>query len=98
VEIREDFSSKGFPRDTNVNSRGPTTFLWIKRFFGFCGELWLILVFWGDHVWFCGGILGGDAWELCFFEHEIRGQFVVNAWFLCGFLLVENDADKRPWG
>jgi hypothetical protein len=26
--------------ETNVNSRGPTTFLWIKHLFGFCGELW----------------------------------------------------------
>jgi hypothetical protein len=26
--------------ETNVNSRGPTTFLWIKYMFGFCGELW----------------------------------------------------------
>jgi len=48
----------------------------------------------GDRVWFCSGILGGDARELCFFQHEICGQFVVNAWFLFGFLLVENDADK----
>jgi hypothetical protein len=43
------------------------------------------------------GILGGDERKLCFFQHEICGQFVVNAWFLCGFLLVGNDADKT-WG
>jgi hypothetical protein len=31
---------RGVSRETNVNSRGPTTFLWIKHLFGFCGELW----------------------------------------------------------
>jgi hypothetical protein len=29
-----------FPGEANVNSGGLTTFLWIKRFFGVCGELW----------------------------------------------------------
>jgi len=43
---------------------------------------------------FALGILGGDERELCFFQHEICGQFVVNLWFLCGFWLVGNDDDK----
>jgi len=33
-------SAPGALEDMNVNSGGPTTFLWIKRFFGLCGELW----------------------------------------------------------
>jgi len=55
-----------------------------------CGEF---RAFWGL-VWFCFGILGGGDWELCFFLHKIRGEFVVNTWFLCGFWLVGNDDDK----
>jgi hypothetical protein len=51
----------------------------------------------GDRVWFCPGILGGDGRELCFFQHKLHGQFVVNWWFLCGFSLVGNDANK-DWG
>jgi hypothetical protein len=31
---------EAFLGDANVNSGGPTTFLWIKQLFGFCGELW----------------------------------------------------------
>jgi hypothetical protein len=31
-------NSGGFPEKTNVNSGGLTTILWIKRFFGVCGE------------------------------------------------------------
>jgi hypothetical protein len=50
--------------------------------------------FLGDPVPFCFGILGGGDRELCFFLHKIRGEFVVNTWFLCGFLLVGNDADR----
>jgi hypothetical protein len=41
--ICEDFidqECEGLPRERNVNSGGPTTILWIKRLFGFCGELW----------------------------------------------------------
>jgi hypothetical protein len=30
---------EAFLGDANVNSGGPTTFLWIKQLFGFCGEL-----------------------------------------------------------
>jgi hypothetical protein len=30
----------GLSGETNVNSGGLTTFLWIKQFFGICGELW----------------------------------------------------------
>jgi hypothetical protein len=33
-------TARVFSGETNVNSRGPTTFLWIKHLFGFCGELW----------------------------------------------------------
>jgi hypothetical protein len=32
--------------------------------------------------------VGSLRWELCFFEHEMRGESVVNTWFLCGVLLV----------
>jgi len=34
---------RGFPGNPNVNSRGLTTFLWIKHLFGFCGQFWALL-------------------------------------------------------
>jgi hypothetical protein len=33
-------ATAGFSRETNVNSGGLTTFLWIKQMFGFYRELW----------------------------------------------------------
>jgi hypothetical protein len=39
----------------------------------------------GDLFGFATGILGGDDRKLCFFLHKIRGEFVVDWWFLCAF-------------
>jgi hypothetical protein len=50
--VNASIEDRGLPGDTNVNSRGPTTFLWIKHLFGFCGELWWFVVdFWLLRGW-----------------------------------------------
>jgi hypothetical protein len=53
-----------------VNGRGPTNRLWIKRMFGFCGELWLIFGFCAIHLGFLTDFLRFLAPEIETFSRK----------------------------
>jgi hypothetical protein len=71
-----DQECEGPPEERNVNSGGPTTFLWIKRLFGFCGELWWLLGFLGIALGFCL-----EFWVATDGNRAFSPQ---NKWTICG--------------
>ena len=91
--------SAGFSREANVNSGGPTTCLWIKPFFGFCGELWWVLGFLLGLLGFYRLILGYSERVLCFLKHEKRGEIAVEAWLRVVLCWQEKRRLERgrPW-